>query len=176
MSDASRELVRCFFESQGFLVTGKEPLYVVNSRPAGAEKGRGFVLQKGTVGGIRRAVVNVRTWHTHQFFPSEISAAPHFFDFVRPKQVEKARKFFQSSDFCRVLVLSRLPSGQETRKRALQMIRKRGIDHVVEFFAVLDGIVGSVRADRSYTDNDLLETIRLLKSYKFIKEAQLAFF
>ncbi len=176
MADASRQLVRCFFESQGFLVAGKEILYVVNNRTGAAERDLDFVLRRETVGGMRRAMVNVRSWHTHQFFPSEITAAKHLFDFVRGEEVGKARKFFQGSGFRKVLVISRLPAGQETRKRALSMMKKKGVDHVIEFFTVLDGIIGTVRADRSYTDNDFLETIRLLKSYKFIKEAQLDLF
>ena len=56
------------------------------------------------------------------------------------------------------------------------MLRSRGIDAVIPFRVMLDALVNGIEVNRNYQKSDLLQIIRILKNYDFIREPQLELF
>jgi hypothetical protein len=188
MSDTNLQLVREFFELNLFRVLtnwqqdawrqfGGEPrlqLFVENAAaPTGAEPE--FVLHPHSVGRVERAVVEVRAWHGDRFYPSLIESNPVLSDFVQEEALAFARSVFDGRPFHTILVLSELPAGADQRTRSMQLLQEAGIHHIMEFPAILQDLVDKVSINGNYTASVTLQTLRLLKRYKLIRNQQMEF-
>lgn len=193
MGDINVAVVREFFELHGFLVTvnrkfavtrrGEVPgpdLYVENRSAASGtiarRQGEAIVLDGGNVGGIARAAVSVRGWHTDVFSPALLQRAADVFDFCSEADLRAARRFFAGEEFSRMLVVSRLPKTRSLRQEALRALGAGGVSHVLEFGTMLSCLVDLVKTNKNYTESDVLQMVRLFKCYKLVAEDQLSLF
>lgn len=124
---------------------------------------------------VERAVVEIRAWHGDRFYVSIIESNPDLFDFARKDASSVATECFGNQPFKTLLVVSELPASRESRDRALQLLRGHGVDFVIEFPTVLQGILGKIHENSSYTGSPTLQTIRLLKRYRFLRHSQMEF-
>lgn len=175
-SNVNRELTRIYFELHGFLTQLNEHFFVFRLNPAKADSWLGFLLCSADIPAIPRATINVKGWHTDKFFPSRFSRSPEIFDFVQPEALAAAEEFFHGESFKKILVLSSLPAPGEMRKKSIELIVSKGVDHVIEFVTVLNYIISKVKPNQNYVNSDLLQLLRLLKRYKLIKDSQLDLF
>ena len=188
MSELNVELVREFFEMNGFLVRvvrkhtiasrEKEEagvdLLILNSHP---QQGKAnFVLTGESVGTIERAMVKVKGWHTGSFAPSLLASSPDIFDLLEKRTVKTVKGLFGGKDFRKILVVSRLPATEALAKKSISILAQRGVDHLLEFTTVLQDIIGKVKTNKNYTESDILQLIRLLKCYSLLREPQLELF
>ena len=72
--------------------------------------------------------------------------------------------------------MPRLPASEGLRKKAIATLAKRGIDGVLTFPTMLAELVSRVDVNKNYEKSDLLQAIRLLKNYDFLKDPQLELF
>lgn len=187
MSDVNVQLVREFFELNGFRVMtywkhdhvrvqGADhglQLYVENTAPApGAPE---FVLRMGDMSHIERALVEVRAWHADRMYASVIESSQVLFEVAREESLQRARQVFGHNDVTTVLVVSELPSSHEARQRSVASFQESGIDHILEFPVLLQELLEKVSANISYASSDTLQVLRLLKRYNFIRRQQLEF-
>jgi hypothetical protein len=188
MSDVNLQLVREFFELNLFRVltnwqqdprlsaqgdlTGQ--LFVENSNP-GSPRSLPFTLHPSDLTSIDRAVVEIRAWHTDRFYPSVIEAHPILTQFVSDSALALARDVFHQQDFATILVLSELPTSPEPRNRSLQLLQESRVDHVIEFPLVLQDLLQKVNVNTSYPASQTLQTLRLLKRYKLVRNQQMEF-
>jgi hypothetical protein len=56
------------------------------------------------------------------------------------------------------------------------LLRARGIDAVMPFRTVLADLITATEVNRNYQKSDLLQIIRILKNYDFLREPQLELF
>jgi len=191
MGDVSLSLAREFFETHGFLVTvnrkyalarrGEVPgadLYVVNSRgaKASAKSDEDPVMTGRELGGIERAAVSVKGWHTDVFSTALLERAPDVLDFCRDADLAAASRFFGGRTFSRVLVLSRLPKTKDLRAKAVHALAKAGVTHILEFSTILRVLANEVKTNKNYDESDVLQMLRLLKVYNLVAEDQLSLF
>ena len=176
MLEVSRELVKVFFESNGFLVQEDDYLYVVSRQPGDRPAKPEFVLQSDNVSLIGGAIVSVRAWHSSIFSPSRMSSDSHLFDLLKEENLERAGVFFEGRKFKKVLVLSRLPRDAGLRDKSIGMLRAEGLDHILEFSTVLSYLAREVDPQKHYAHSYILQLVRLLKAYGFLKEPQLELF
>jgi hypothetical protein len=175
MNDVSRELVRVFFELNGFLVNRDVSLLI--RKPFSVKGSPGdFVLTVESIGKIQQAVVDVKPWHTEVFFPSVIGSSPEIFRFVEEDNLKKAAAFFDSKSFRKITVLPKLPAVKGTLKRSIAALKQSGIDHAIEFPTVLNYLISRVKTNINYDDSDLLQLIRIFKCYDFYASPQLELF
>jgi len=125
---------------------------------------------------VGRAVVAVRGWHTERFYVSTVEQAPDILRFVEPEAIRFAAGLVGSSELARVLCLPRLPASDELREKLLQTLKEKGLDGVITFRTMLAGLIGAVDANRNYEKSDLLQVIRLMKIYDFLRDDQLELF
>jgi hypothetical protein len=56
------------------------------------------------------------------------------------------------------------------------LLRSKGIDAVLLFRTMLYDLVIQTEVNRNYQKSDLLQTIRILKNYDFLKDPQMELF
>ena len=190
MAAVSETIVREYFELNEFLVRqhrkyiaqtkGEDDdidFFVVNPHPAAREKELPFVLASADLRFIERAIVVVKGWHTETFSSAVLAHAPEIFRFVEPKVFQQAvRAFGKDGAPLKILVVPALPQNAQAREQSIALLRSKGIDAVIPFRTMLADLLNAVEVNRNYQKSDLLQSIRILKNYDFLKEPQMELF
>ncbi len=190
MAAVSESIVREYFELHEFLVrqhrkyvspTRREDddidFFVLNPDPSPAPAELPFVLTSADLAFVARAIVVVKGWHTETFSPSVLASAPEIFRFVEPKVFQQAaRAFGQNGAPLKILVVPALPQDSPARDQSIALLRSKGIDAVIPFRTMLADLISQIETNRNYQKSDLLQMIRILKTYDFFKEPQLELF
>jgi hypothetical protein len=190
MAAISETIVREYFELHEFLVrqhrkyiaqTRREEddidFFVLNPQPQPREAGMPFVLASADLKFIERAIVVVKGWHTETFSSAVLTHAPEIFRFVEPKAFQQAKRTFgKDGALLKILVVPALPQGEQAREQSIALLRSKGVDAVIPFHTMLTDLVEHVEVNRNYQKSDLLQIIRILKNYNFIRDPQLELF
>ena len=190
MSSVSENIVREYFEVHEFLVrqhrkyiaqTKREEddidFFVLNPHPQKREGDLPFVLASADLAAIERAVVAVKGWHTETFSSARITSTPEIFRFVGTKVFQQAARVFgENAPTLKILVIPTLPQGEQAKAESIALLRAKGIDAVIPFRTILAGLIAKVEVNRNYQKSDLLQMIRILKNYDFLKEPQMELF
>jgi hypothetical protein len=191
MPAVSESIVREYFELHGFLIrqqrkfTGQTrredeediDFFVFNPRRQAPPAALPFVLESADLAFIERALVVVKGWHTETFGAGRLARATAIFRFVDPKAFQQAsRAFGPDGAPLKILVVPALPQGARAREESIALLRAKGIDAVIPFGTMLADLVKSCDTNRNYQKSDLLQMIRILKTYDFFKEPQLELF
>ena len=188
MGDVNLQLVREFFELNVFhvltnwqqdpgrlrLTENSAQLFVENTRPVPVSE-LPFTLRADDVGAIERAVVEVRAWHADRFYASVIESSPVLSQFVAEESLALARDVFGGEPFSTILIVSELPATPEHRNRSIGLLKNAGIGHIIEFPQILQDLLDKVNINGSYAGSETLQTLRLLKRYKFVRNQQMEF-
>jgi len=186
----SETIVREYFELRGFLVrqqrkyvapTRREDedidFFVLNPLPNATNLPLPFVLAPENMRAIVRAIVVVKGWHTETFSPAVLENAPEIFRFVQPGVFQQAARAFSGDEpLTKILVVPALPQSQVARNQSIEMLRAKGVDAVIPFHTMLGDLIDQIEVNRNYQKSDLLQVIRILKNYDFLKERQLELF
>lgn len=190
MASVSENIVREYFELQGFLVRQHRKyiapsrreeddidFFVLNPHPEPLTAERPFVLSSSDLRSVERAVVVVRGWHTEIFSPARLALAPEILRFVEPGVFRRAIKAFGAEAMpLKVLVVPALPQNQSARQETISFLRNKGVDAVLPFRTMLADLVEQVEPNRNYQKSDILQILRILKNYEFFREQQLELF
>ena len=191
MKKINEEIIRSYFEMNHFLVKilrdedlegngGREKedmgLIVFNINPSFRVPPRQFVLRDENIPAIPRAMVEVKAWHSKRFSPSVLFASLSSFRMFAESSLQLARKIFKTKDFRKILIVPQLPATKNSRDKSLDIFKRKGIDHILEFRVVLEFLIRKVKVTKDYADSDSLQMIRLLKNYDLLKEDQLNLF
>jgi hypothetical protein len=188
MGDVNVQLVREFYELNLFQVLtnwqqgqwrvrpGEHAgqLFVQNTN-VGLPRELPFLLHPSDISAIERAVVEVRAWHGERFYPSLIEANPVLAQFVSEESLALAREVFAHQPFVTILVVSELPASPELRARSLSLLEQSGIGHVMEFPHLLRDVLDKIDVNGHYPSSPTLQTMRLLKRYRLIRNQQMEF-
>lgn len=192
MSDLNVQLVREFFEVNLFQVLTywqhDTPGIGVVSRPSDSalqlfientrhdsSRGAGFLLESHDLAAVDRAVVEVRAWHADRFYASVIEANPVLGHVASDESKALAGRVLRTAEFETILVISELPASVEARERSLKLLRDLGVDHVIEFPTILEGLIDRISAYGQYAPSSTLQTLRLIKRYNLVRRQQLEF-
>jgi hypothetical protein len=191
MPAVSETIVREYFELHEFLVrqhrkyisqTRREEdddidFFVLNPHPQPPAEALPFVLASSDLASIERAIVVVKGWHTETFSSGVLAHAPNIFRFVEPKVFQQAaRAFGKDGAPLKILVVPALPQAAPAREQSIALLRSKGIDAVIPFRTMLADLINATQVNRNYQKSDLLQTIRILKNYDFMREPQLELF
>jgi hypothetical protein len=190
MSAVSETIVREYFELHGFLVRqerkfivrGREmddgiDFVIWNPRPRKRDGAMPFLLSAEHLESMDWAIVVVCGWHTETFTPGTLENSPEIFRFLEPRVIEPvARAFGARSQPMKLLILPSLPQTGDLREQSIQLLRARGIDAVIPFRTMLGELIASTETNRNYEKSDLLQVIRVLKNYGFLREPQMELF
>lgn len=190
MAAVSETLVREFFELHGFLVRQRRKhvtpggrddeaidFFVLNPKFKPRPGDLPFELRSEDLPRIERAMVVVKGWHTETFSPARLENTPEIFRFVEPAVFRQAlREFGDGESVAKILIVPALPQAKDARQASVDLLRQRGMDAVIPFRTVLADLVRFTETNRNYQKSDLLQIIRVLKNYDFLKEPQMELF
>lgn len=170
MTDVNEEIVRKYFELKGYLV--RTNVKFLKKKEVTGKKSSGYgdidlaVINPNTG---ERAIVAVSGWHTERITPSYVRDWGHrLFGFLCEASLDKAERVLGCKDFRKILIVSQLGALQESKDKFIEEARKRGVDDVIEFPKILKELIEEIEISQSY-DSEVLQTIRLLKRYDFLK-------
>jgi hypothetical protein len=197
MSAIDEDIVREYFEQNGFLVrqvrkyqvqarrkTGDEEIDLIVYNPAWQRGARrpDFFLFSNELPFIHRAVVSVKPWHTDVFSPGMLKSSPEIFRFLEENVLRQATRFFsgpaeeEADDLTKILILPSLPTAEPFRSQSVELLKQRGVDAIISFRAMLLDLLDKIEINRSYGKSDTLQVMRILKNYDLLKDAQLDMF
>lgn len=191
MSAVSETIVREYFELHEFLVRQHRKyvgqmrrdeeddidFFVLNPHPQTPPAALPFVLGSGDLPFVERAIVVVKGWHTDTFTTARLEASPAIFRFVEPKVFQQAaRAFGKAGTPLKVLVVPSLPQTTAARDESIALLRAKGIDAVIPFRTMLAELISKTAVNLNYQKSDLLQIIRILKKYEFLREPQMELF
>lgn len=191
MSAVNEWIVREYFESLGYL-TAQPRKYSVPGRTKTADEEVDFICEHPAIqkhqlpdsmvwsanelSNVKRLLVGVRGWHSERFYASTFEQAPDILRFVESDALQFATMRLGSDEFAKVLCLPRLPASDDLKTMTLDALKARGIDGVLCFRTLLGELIDRVELNRHYEKSDILQVIRLMKIYDFVKDQQLELF
>jgi hypothetical protein len=191
MPAVSETIAREYFELHEFLVRQHRKyisqthrpedddidFFVLNPQPEKSSTPLPFVLGSPDLPLIERAIVVVKGWHTETFSSAVLTHAPKIFRFVEPRVFQQAARAFGTSGApLKILVVPALPQAAPAREESIALLRSKGVDAVIPFRTMLTDLISQTQVNRNYQKSDLLQIIRILKNYDFVKEPQLELF
>ncbi len=192
MASVNEQIVREYFETLGFFVIQPNKHQVAARHKHDAEEIDLLITRPGPAGGanhpknvvwgakelskVQRAVVSIRGWHTDRFSPATLKKNPEIFRFTELPVTKEARKMLGSGSVTNILCVSDLASGAAPQEEVLTIMRENGIDGVVSFRTMLLELVDHLDVSKNYEKSDLIQTLRILKTYDLLKDAQLDLF
>ena len=190
MPAISETIVREYFELNGFLVRQFRKyvapavrddddidFLVLNPNPQTREEDLPFLLSSADVRTIERAVVVLKAWHTDVFTPALLNNTPDFFRFLEKKTFQQAATVLsKGGKLLKILAVPSLPQQTDARNQSLGILRSKGLDAAISFPTMLAELVNQVEPNRNYQKSDVLQLMRILKNYGFLKEPQLDLF
>jgi|TARA_B100000809_G_scaffold202202_2_gene202945 hypothetical protein len=191
MSAVNEWVVREYFETLGFLVSQPRK-YIASGRQRRAEEEIDLLVHNPSVTehrvpsdmiwdssslkDVERAVIGVRGWHTERFYSTTLENNPEILRFAESAPLRAAEKRLGSAKIAKILCLPRLPASGALKDKTILLLRSKEIDGVISFQTMLTEIVDGVSSNLNYEKSDLLQIIRLLKSYDLLKDGQLELF
>ncbi len=199
MSAVDENIVREYFEQNGFLVrqvrkygvhsrrkTGEEEIDLLVYNPAfrASDRRPGFLLFASELRYIHRALVVVKGWHTARFTPAMLRSSPQLFRFLEKTVLKRVEEWMpaepgdleKQGPLMKILVLPGLPTAEPFRTQSVELLRKKGLDGIISFRSMLLEILGRVEVNRIYRKSEILEVMRILKKYELLATPQLELF
>ena len=192
MSSMNETVVREYFETMGFAVRhlrkyqvparGRLPareeadFLVVNPRVTDAKLSKTVLWGRKELGQVRKAVVGVRGWHTERFSPAVLRKSPEIFRFASKETAAGLKRELGSGTVARILCLSSLPASRPLREDTLKLCTEMGVNGVLIYPAMLLELIRHVDVNRNYEKSDLLQILRMLKTYDLLKDTQMELF
>ncbi len=101
---------------------------------------------------------------------------PDICRFAELAVIKEARKTLGAGSVTKILCLSDLTATVGPQEETLALLRQGGIDGVLSFRTMLLELMESVDVAKNYEKSDLIQTLRILKTYDLLKDAQLDLF
>lgn len=191
MASTNDEIVRTYFEGLGFLVLQPNK-HTVSARRKRAREEIDFLIAKpeaeetklppcglwssSELARVQKAIVSVRGWHSERFTPSLLNSSEEIFRFTNEPVLAQARRQLGGGKIARILCLSALPAEYETRERSIAMLGEGGIEGIVQFPDMLLELSCRLTTKQNYGKSDVLQILRILKTYRLIRDPQLDLF
>ncbi len=187
MSSVNDRIVRDYLEQLGFLVLqprthvpagrvrrpeDEMDLLAFNPNARGPRPEDGRVWTGADLAAVPGLLVSVRGWHTERFSPSKMDLSPELFRFTGKAVVKRAQEILGGGPVACVLCVPGLPATPALREKALAEMRGRGVSGVLLFRTILRELAAGIDVNRNYDRSDLLQTLRILKNYGLLDDAQ----
>jgi hypothetical protein len=162
VSDVNEELVRRYYELQGYFVRTNVRYEMRSERGMGRSDIDLCVYNPVT---SDAAIVEVKGWHKERISASYLRHWPRLFYFVRPEALAAASTLLGRNDYRRVLVVSRL--GKDPTA-VVEYAAEHGVE-ILEYPDVLRYLIDHTPIDAD-AGSESEHVIRLMKLYSLLRE------
>lgn len=191
MSAVNEWIAREYFEWLGYFVAQPHK-YTIVGRHKKAEEEVDLIIHNPLVGAqkvpdtmlwssadfkdIGCAVIAVRGWHTGVFSATLLEQSPEIMRIADDEVVGAAAKRLGTRQPARILCVPKLPVSGASKRKALAVLKKAGIDGALSFRTMLLELINAVDFHKDYEKSDVLQVLRILKNYDLLKNSQLELF
>ena len=161
MSDVNEELVRRYYELQGYFVRTNVKYEYRTAKGMGWSDVDLCILHPLTGDA---AAVEVKGWHMEAITPAYFRGWPSMLYFTRDEARRAVAALFGREDFRSILVVSRV--GARGRSDVLAKAADAGVE-ILEFRTVLEYLIEHVPKNRD-AGSESEHVIRLLKIYRLV--------
>lgn len=199
MSAVDEEIVREYFEQNGFLVrqvrkyrvqarkkTSDEEIDLLVYNPTYVKSGRkpDFFVFPSELPYIHRAMIAIKAWHTGKLNPATIRNSPDILRFLEEQVQKEAHRLFAvetleqdpNDEMLKILVTPGLPTQEPYRSQSVSLLQDRGVDGIISFRSMLLDLLDRVEINRNYGKSDTLQVMRILKNYDLLTDSQMDLF
>jgi hypothetical protein len=199
MSAVDEEIVREYFEQNGFLVrqvrkyqvqarkkTSDEEIDLLVYNPTYVKGGRkpDFFVFPSELPYIHRAMVAIKPWHTGKLSAATIRSSPDILRFLEEQVQKEAHRLFAvetleqdpNDEMLKILVTPGLPTQEPYRSQSVSLLKDRGVDGIISFRSMLLDLLDRVEINRNYGKSDTLQVMRILKNYDLLTDSQMDLF
>ncbi len=191
MSSVNDQIIREYFEHHGFLVRQirkhvspgieeeeESDFWIQNASRIGKTPVKNLKINHANIRRIDNALIFVKPWHTETFTHGAIEKDEDLSKRLANsnKSTEKEFKAWMELEPLKILVLSKLPKSRVAREKAIQQIHQTGFNGVLTFDQILSELLDHVTVNRNYQRSDLLQLLRILKTYGLVRPLQLELF
>ena len=147
------------------------PRSAVDPRPAPP-----FFRKSGDLPFLSCALIEIKGWHSERFGPSILNK-PDFLRFVE-KAAEREAKMIFGTDHPleKILIIPELAADPAIRRKSVESLKNRGVDGVFFFREILGELISRVEKSKNYQKSEMLQLLRILKSYDLLKDSQMELF
>ncbi len=143
----NKDIVTKYFELKGYSVsTNLDGVDLVIFNPTTKDK----------------AIVEVKGWHAETFSLSYFCPKSKIFNFIKPDILKRVNDFLGTENFRKILVISKLSKKQ--RDRCISLVKRMGVDEIIEFRDILDFLIKHIDEGFNYSDS-VMQMIRIFKIY-----------
>lgn len=191
MSSVNDQIVREFFELQGYLV--RQIRKHVSPMPDEVEESDFWIWhpEQGkeldaskknpiaqSIHSVTHAFVFVKPWHTETFSTGVIENDQDLTKRLSStlEASDAETKSWLQQEPQKILIVSNLSKSKSAREKSITLIREKGFDVVLTFDQILSDLLDKVERNRNYLRSDLLQTLRLLKNYGLVRPLQMELF
>lgn len=180
MTDHNEEVVKAFLEMKGFFVRTNVRYYVkeegkpggnsdvdlvgINPNAKSASAVLPFELRASDFDRIRHLALEVKGWHSENVTPSTLISHGRIFNFTREAARNEVAKKLGTNDFRVILVISSFGTDQVKKAETIDVLKKGGIDHVLEFATIMQALKDGID-DNLNQDSLVMHSFRLAKIY-----------
>ena len=201
MVDIEQEIMEAYFESNGFLVrqAGKpnDPeikkkslplptIAVLNPAVQSSDPNLSFRLFTGDLKGVRSALVSRLGWENSSFSNSILNSDAKLMKFFKQEVTQERISLgynpgpelpesWMGSYLC-LLVVPALPRNEVKLKDLFVLFREMGVGGVLSLSSILENLLRQSMPTLKYSNNGVLQILKLLKVYQLAREPQLDMF
>ncbi|MCM8767708.1 MAG: hypothetical protein NC816_02015 [Candidatus Omnitrophica bacterium] len=170
MSISALEIVKEFLTLSNFYVILKNGFLIVKNSERVNREINDFVIEKEKIVFIDKGIIKVISWHTLKFTPSVIKKfSSEIFEIVEESVYKELETFFEKEKYKKILVIPGLPATTSLKNESIKIMKEKGIDHIILFSTIISGLINKIDERKLYQSHTL-ETIRILKFYKFLSD------
>ncbi|MEM9157435.1 MAG: hypothetical protein AAGB46_00190 [Verrucomicrobiota bacterium] len=191
-------IVSEFLEANGFFVrsmrrtrsqskrTTKEEgveLYAKNMyfKPGGREAS--FLLFPSELRYVESMIVCIRGWYGDKAALASMTGSADMQKYVESNILKNVDKWFEveetdwvdGEDPKRVLVAPVIPTQDPHRRQIAALLREKGVYGILSYKTMLLDIIDRVDTRKVYPKSELLQLIRVLKTFDLVKDSQMNF-
>jgi hypothetical protein len=191
MASVNDQIIREYFELHGFLVRQirkhvpssaeeeeESDFWIQNASKTIKARPKSLKITHGNIRKIDTALIFVKPWHTETFTQGAIENDQELCDrLTRSLEAHEPEiKTWMDQEPLKMLILSKLPKSKAAREKAIHQIYQTGFNGYLTFSQILSELFDHVAINKNYQRSDLLQTLRILKTYGLVRPLQLELF
>ncbi len=196
MKSVEESIVSEYFEQNGFLVRplrksraqtkkgGDEglDLYVRNMVYREGSREPNFLLFSSELRYLESAIVCVKGWFGDKAALASMTGGAEILKHLEANVFKKVGKWFEYDPGVtfgtkalpkKILVAPVFPSQEPHRSQCVELLQEKGVDGILSFKSMALDLIERVDTKQIYEKSDLLQTLRVLKTFDLVKDSQM---
>lgn len=196
MQRVEEAIVSEYFEQNGFLVRplrkaraqskkgGDEglDLYVRNMVFREGSRDPNFLLFSSELRYLESAIICVRGWFGDKAALASMTNGNEILKYLEANVFKKVGRWFDYDPGVtfgtkvlpkKILVAPVFPSHEPHRSQCIESLKEKRVDGILSFKSMALDLIDRVDTKQVYEKSDLLQTLRLLKTYDLVKDSQM---